>query len=72
MRPLATDLTEFKMFIKVEREEMEFGQTVEAAHEFRQHELRKLHLPLRCQNRPVNRDTGLKMPCCLVTDLLWV
>ena len=31
---------------------------------------------LRCQNRPVNRsvdrDTGLEMPCCLVTDLLWV
>ena len=32
-------------------------------------------LDLRCQNRPVNRsvnrDTGLEMPCCLVTDLLW-
>jgi hypothetical protein len=23
-------------------------------------------------NRPVNRDTGLEMPCCPVTDLLWV
>jgi hypothetical protein len=31
---------------------------------------------LRCENRPVNRpvnrDTGLEMPCCPVTDLLWV
>ena len=33
-------------------------------------------LVLRCENRPVNRavnrDTGLEMPCCPVTDLLWV
>jgi hypothetical protein len=32
--------------------------------------------PLRSENRsvnsPVNRDTGLEMPCCPVTDLLWV
>ena len=31
---------------------------------------------LRCEsrsvNRTVNRDTGLEMPCCPVTDLLWV
>ncbi len=31
---------------------------------------------LRCKNRsvnrPVNRDTGLEMPCCPVIDLLWV
>jgi hypothetical protein len=33
MRPLTLDLTNFKMFITVEREEMDFGETVEAAHE---------------------------------------
>ena len=34
------------------------------------------HHNLRCENgpvnSPVNRDTGLEMPCCFVTDLLWV
>ncbi len=36
----------------------------------------EVNVLLRCENRPVNRpvnrDTGLEMPCCPVTDLLWV
>ena len=34
--------------------------------------LKTLRYENRPANRPANRETGLEMPCCPASDLLWV